>query len=102
MVVHDKDNKKFLCRVCGASFPRMSSWKHHELSHRAEKNFSCDICFKRFAFKQYLSKHYILHSGEMKYKCPLCDKRFPTSKVSNRKHLNNCSLLLKTFYNSFK
>lgn len=48
LVVHNKDDRKFQCSLCGSRFNRLGALRYHEKTHRQERNHSCDICKKSF------------------------------------------------------
>lgn len=64
MVVHNKEDRKFQCSLCGSRFNRLGALRYHEKTHRQERNHSCDICKKSFLAKYDLTKHYRTHTGE--------------------------------------
>lgn len=48
LVVHNKDDRKFQCSLCGARFNRLGALRYHEKTHRQERNHLCHICNKSF------------------------------------------------------
>lgn len=101
MVVHNREDRKFVCTLCGSRFNRLGALRYHEKTHRQERNHECDVCKKAFLAKYDLTKHYRIHTGtsiiivrvfvnsiyqlililgEKPYKCTYCDKRFTISK----------------------
>lgn len=64
LVVHNKEERKFQCSLCGSRFNRLGALRYHEKTHRQERNHSCDICKKSFLAKYDLTKHYRTHTGE--------------------------------------
>lgn len=64
LVVHNKEDRKFQCSLCGSRFNRLGALRYHEKTHRQERNHSCDICKKTFLAKYDLTKHYRTHTGE--------------------------------------
>ncbi|CRK99783.1 CLUMA_CG013091, isoform A [Clunio marinus] len=80
LVVHNKEDRKYQCSLCGARFNRLGALRYHEKTHRQERNHSCDICEKTFLAKYDLTKHYRTHTGEKPYSCKYCDKKFSISK----------------------
>lgn len=64
LVVHNKEDRKFQCSLCGSRFNRLGALRYHEKTHRQERNHSCDICKKSFLAKYDLTKHYRTHTGE--------------------------------------
>lgn len=80
LVVHNKEERKFQCSLCGSRFNRLGALRYHEKTHRQERNHSCNICNKSFLAKYDLTKHYRTHTGEKPYSCKYCDKKFSISK----------------------
>lgn len=80
LVIHNKDDKKFVCIVCGTRFNRLGALRYHEKTHRQERNHKCTICDKSFLAKHDLTKHFRVHSGEKPYSCKICNKKFSISK----------------------
>lgn len=64
LVVHNKDDRKFQCSLCGSRFNRLGALRYHEKTHRQERNHTCTICHKAFLAKYDLTKHYRVHTGE--------------------------------------
>lgn len=64
LVVHNKEDRKFQCSLCGSRFNRLGALRYHEKTHRQERNHSCNICKKSFLAKYDLTKHYRTHTGE--------------------------------------
>lgn len=56
MVVHNKEDRKFQCSLCGSRFNRLGALRYHEKTHRQERNHVCDICKKSFLAKYDLTK----------------------------------------------
>lgn len=104
LVVHNKDQKNFICTLCGASFTRLGALRYHEKTHRDERNHQCDQCEKKFLAKYDLTKHYRVHTKEKPYSCPHCPKRFSISKnakVHLRVHTKEKPFTCATCSNSF-
>lgn len=56
MVVHNKEDRKFQCSLCGSRFNRLGALRYHEKTHRQERNHVCNICKKSFLAKYDLTK----------------------------------------------
>lgn len=80
LVIHNKEERPFVCTACAASFNRLGALRYHEKTHRQERNHKCDACNKAFLAKYDLTKHYRTHSGEKPFGCNFCEKRFSISK----------------------
>jgi len=80
LVIHNKDDRKFVCSLCGTRFNRLGALRYHEKTHRQERNHKCTICEKSFLAKYDLTKHFRVHSGEKPYSCKICNKKFSISK----------------------
>jgi hypothetical protein len=48
LVVHNKEDRKFQCSLCGSRFNRLGALRYHEKTHRQERNHHCNICNKSF------------------------------------------------------
>lgn len=80
LVIHNKDDRKFVCSLCGTRFNRLGALRYHEKTHRQERNHKCTMCEKSFLAKYDLTKHFRVHSGEKPYSCKICNKKFSISK----------------------
>lgn len=80
LVIHNKDDRKFVCSLCGSTFNRLGALRYHEKTHRQERNHKCTICDKSFLAKYDLTKHFRIHTGEKPYSCDVCGKKFSISK----------------------
>ena len=70
-VIHNKEDKKFVCSLCGTRFNRLGALRYHEKTHRQERNHKCTICDKSFLAKYDLTKH---------FRVIICSKKFSISK----------------------
>lgn len=64
LVVHNKEDRKYQCSLCGSRFNRLGALRYHEKTHRQERNHTCEVCKKSFLAKYDLTKHYRTHTGE--------------------------------------
>lgn len=53
LVIHNKDDRKFQCSLCGSRFNRLGALRYHEKTHRQERNHHCDLCNKSFLGKEF-------------------------------------------------
>jgi Zinc finger, C2H2 type/C2H2-type zinc finger len=58
LVVHNKEDRKFVCSICAARFNRLGALRYHEKTHRQERNHKCSVCEKSFLAKYDLKKHF--------------------------------------------
>lgn len=56
-----KQEKSFVCSVCGLAFLKSSKLKDHVRIHTGEKPFHCETCGKEFARKDRLMNHMHTH-----------------------------------------
>ena len=77
-----KQERPFLCTLCGLSFQQSSNLKMHTKSvHEQERPFQCKYCQKTFARKCQMSEHVLsAHEGARVLKCGFCDKKFTTER----------------------
>ncbi|CAG2053416.1 unnamed protein product [Timema podura] len=71
-----KNERKFVCKVCGKSFRAFSHRVEHMLIHINEKPFECAECFRSFRTKSSMRAHAMKHTGERPHACKTCGKRF--------------------------
>ncbi|KAL3968149.1 hypothetical protein ACER0C_030182 [Sarotherodon galilaeus] len=78
--------KPFHCDFCGKRFRHLYSFKAHIRIHTGEKPFVCDICGERFTQQQNIKRHIRVHTGEKPFGCGVCTKRF-TQQVDLKRHM---------------
>lgn len=78
------------CHVCGKSFTRATSLKHHIEFHFPVKKVECQICGFKMMNSSKLKRHMKSHSGERNYECDLCGKKFLYSYnvTAHKKHVH--------------
>lgn len=67
---------KFVCPVCGKTYPRKNSFKDHMRLHSEGKRFSCSVCKKRFQWRAGVVRHMRTHTGEKPFACYFCGLTF--------------------------
>ncbi|XP_049819992.1 histone-lysine N-methyltransferase PRDM9 isoform X24 [Aethina tumida] len=74
-----KNTRRFLCEICGKSFPRRTALLDHEAGHTGEgRRYECHICGRRYSHKSNLNRHVKIHSTP--YDCTVCGKGFLTNE----------------------
>ncbi|TMW41880.1 hypothetical protein DOY81_013041 [Sarcophaga bullata] len=53
-----KNERRYVCSVCGKSFAAPYILRNHMLTHTGVKDFKCDACNKAFARKSQLDAHF--------------------------------------------
>ncbi|KAL4714839.1 hypothetical protein ACJJTC_002698 [Scirpophaga incertulas] len=76
--LHDKDDKSWVCEVCGKVFIHRGSLTSHVRSHLPPR-FGCDQCDYKTWNKYDLNKHILIHKGEKLYQCQYCSQSYYTS-----------------------
>lgn len=66
------------CTVARQRSQRQIVWVFYLLLHRNERPFVCHLCGHAFSQKNNLNMHLRIHSGEKPYQCHLCGKTFRT------------------------
>ncbi|XP_064100770.1 zinc finger protein ZFP2-like [Macrobrachium nipponense] len=99
-----KNDKPFLCDICGKTFPNPIALNRHMLSHTKVKSHSCKECGKSFACQSNLRSHVLIHSDEKPFQCEECGNKFrrsSTLRFHKRTHTNErpyqCDVCGKTF-----
>ncbi|XP_061897144.1 zinc finger protein 568-like [Entelurus aequoreus] len=95
------------CSLCGNTFSRKSTLKHHMNMHTGERPFNCSICAKGFIRNWDLTRHMRGHTGEKSFCCSVCGKTFSDSstiKMHMRTHTGEkpfvCSVCTEVFFQS--
>uniref|UniRef100_A0A1B0DEI2 C2H2-type domain-containing protein n=1 Tax=Phlebotomus papatasi TaxID=29031 RepID=A0A1B0DEI2_PHLPP len=93
--VHNINNRKTMCRVCGKVLSSEKSRNVHEQTHSMEKPYICTFegCDKAFSIQYYLSRHQRIHKNEKKYKCEMCERtfRFSSTLYNHTWQYHNCT-----------
>nr|XP_061797469.1 zinc finger protein ZFP2-like [Nerophis lumbriciformis] len=97
--VRPRLEKKFMCSLCGCSFPLQRSLNAHmrqhtgQGQHTGKRAHTCNTCGKGFTLRQILLDHQRLHNDDRPYKCTQCDKSFYRVnglKMHKRLHAIRC------------
>ena len=98
-----KNEKPYVCDVCGQKFVARKSLKNHEYTHNPgtkPKNttrYQCEGCGKDYSTREALRKHIdIIHMGLQNFNCSYCGKAF------GRLSTLNVHLLIHTGEKPFK
>ncbi|XP_055606863.1 zinc finger protein 714-like [Uranotaenia lowii] len=95
--VHQGDESKRVCVVCGASFRNMQLLNRHlSVKHGAEKKYRCKVCDRRFSCPANMHRHMNIHEKVRKYECQFCDRRF-SQKSGLANHTRNIHTGEKAF-----
>ena len=70
------EEKPFICKQCGAGFPKSCGLKQHMRTHTGEKPFICKECGAAFLKNCNLKQHMLTHTGEKPFICNQCGSRF--------------------------
>jgi len=84
-----RQNKKFNCDMCEASFLTKSNLTRHRMTHTSLKDYVCETCGKAFKDSGALKQHNFSH-GSADFVCSQCHMRFTSplylSRHMDRKH----------------
>ena len=80
-----RQEKKFKCNICSATFLTHGNLKRHELTHTNQKEYVCETCGKCFRDPGTLRQHTFSH-GTPDYLCDICDQKF-TSPLYLSRHM---------------
>ncbi|XP_013103516.2 zinc finger protein Xfin [Stomoxys calcitrans] len=99
MIESHSTDKPFQCETCFKAFKKMSTLKHHILTHANQEEQAkptCQVCGKLYANQKSLRVHLRIHTEEKRFKCSLdssCTAAFRTSghlasHQKSKHHLN--------------
>ncbi|XP_039970537.1 zinc finger protein 468-like [Bactrocera tryoni] len=71
-----KENKKYICDVCGNIYAKRGRMTEHRRRHDKELRYACELCDKRFHLREHLRKHMYQHKGGKPFKCSFCSRTF--------------------------
>lgn len=78
-VKYNQENKaKFVCKLCGASFPQRFRLRVHEgnVHGVGQVNFRCSHCLKCFNRRYEFELHQYAHTDKKPFQCLDCDQSF--------------------------
>ncbi|XP_004533887.1 zinc finger protein 675 [Ceratitis capitata] len=83
LLVH-KDEKPFICEVCGAKECTNQLLQEHMTIHKDYMPFECEVCGKCFKKKKYLKSHMYIHGDKLM--CPKCGEQL-SCPTTYRNHM---------------
>jgi len=84
-MLRHKDDKPFQCDKCENTFTMASALRRHKITaHTTDQPYKCEFCSKSFPVKHYLTKHSLIHTGEKNHVCDICGKAFTYSSHKSR------------------
>ncbi|XP_062563105.1 zinc finger protein 569-like isoform X2 [Armigeres subalbatus] len=109
-----KDEKNYICDLCGKGFPTKKQIAAHLIRHRnpRKKHYSClpgcyicDFCGKEFRFQMTMKRHvFNAHTNQNTFKCDQCDKVLASLeglKLHLRSHSQDQSIMCELCGRSF-
>ncbi|CAL4173826.1 unnamed protein product, partial [Meganyctiphanes norvegica] len=84
-LVQHKENKPWICEVCGQGFNAKRDQQHHYLyKHTNQRPHICELCGKSYGDARVLEEHKQFHKDVREFSCELCGKMFRTAKCVAR------------------
>ncbi|MPC49231.1 Zinc finger protein 775 [Portunus trituberculatus] len=74
-VVGDEE-RKHVCKDCGAAFHRQAILTRHKMRHTGTKPHACPQCDSHFYTRQHLRTHLDRHNGLRRFPCSTCNKAY--------------------------
>lgn len=71
-VVAAKPVEEFSCKVCGKTFDKKNSLRHHSFKHVENKRFKCEHCDYATNDHNSFRRHKMRYDEKKMYKCPFC------------------------------
>ena len=90
----DRQEKRFVCDICGRAFRQSGTAKAHRRTHTGERPYRCEVCGKSFGDRSTWRKHRRVHTGDKLFTCDICDKTFAQSgNVSRHKKIMHADIM---------
>lgn len=80
---HNKNRKRYKCKICKRSIFLLRTFKNHMQHHQGLSEYECYICAKKFSAKKSLTDHMERHESP-EYKCLICKKTYVSKKLLER------------------
>ncbi|XP_010780655.1 zinc finger and BTB domain-containing protein 48-like [Notothenia coriiceps] len=71
-----RNERPFVCTLCGHAFSQKNNLNMHLRIHSGERPYQCHLCGKTFRTQASLDKHQRTHTGERPFSCDVCEQRF--------------------------
>ncbi len=78
---HVKDQKFYVCDICGQSYTFIAPFLYHKKLHEEKRDFVCSFCGKGFIRRSDFDSHVRQHTNEKPFKCSICEKGFGHKQV---------------------
>ena len=96
-----RDDKSYLCSVCGKILHSFSGLRRHNMNHQDKKKWECQICHKTFVEKYHFTGHVSAHHKIGLFACKKCHKEY-AYKASFTRHMKVCKKADNTNIQEYK